>query len=167
MLGLIQLVRKPVHDAPIPRLWLVFFSEGDAPAWWKVFFARGWRHVQAAAWYAEQERWVWYNPTWRGTVIELYRADEFDGRLGQLATDATAVLRVRSGFARSSAPAAWHCVGAVKALLGLKTCALGPKALHDHLLGIGAETVEVPGGRDIQQRSSAATGREPGRQAAA
>lgn len=156
MLGLVQVTRKPVDDTPLPRLWLVFFSDGEGTAWWSRLLRPGFRHVEAAAWFAEQERWVWINPTWRGTAVTLYREREFDARLGHLVTQAAAVLRARSRFARGTTPAAWHCVGAIKALLGLKSCALTPYGLFRHLLDDGAEPVEVPGGKPIQTATTAA-----------
>lgn len=127
-----------------PRLWLVFFGNNDGCAWWARLLRPGFRHVSAACFYADQERWVYYNPLRTGTAIEIYTGDEFDARLGILIAESTAVLRVVSRFERRATPAAWHCVGAIKALLGVRSCALGPKGLHDHLRAIGAEVVEVP-----------------------
>jgi hypothetical protein len=136
-----QLERLPEGS---PRLWLVFFGNNDGCAWWARLCRPGFRHVSAAAYYADRERWVYFNPARRGTVIEIYEGDEFDVRLGYLMQESAAVLRVQSRFGRTSTPALWHCVGAIKALLGVRSCALCPKGLHDHLRAIGAEPVEVP-----------------------
>lgn len=150
MLSLTKLRPKISPGAePTPRLWIVFFSDGDAPAWWVRFLKPGFRHVSAAAYYPEQYRWVYFNPTWRGTVIEVYANDEFDARLGQMAMMSGAVLRFRSRYDRSRPPALWYCVGAVKALLGLRSCALVPTQMHRHLLAHGAEPVEVPSGHAV------------------
>jgi hypothetical protein len=158
---MIQLVpKRSISDTPLPRLWLVFFGEAASPAWWRLLLKPGFRHVSAAAWYDEQQRWVWFNPTWRGTVIELYGPNEFDARMGQLASDATAVLRVRSRFGRGGAPAASHCVGAIKGLLGVRSCALTPRQLFRHLLANEAEMVEVPRGRAVHQAGSPERGSE-------
>lgn len=127
-----------------PRMWLVFFGEAEGTAWWARFCRPGFRHVSAAAYYADQMRWVYYNPSRSGTVIELYSGGEFDERLGHLTMTSAAVLRVRSRFERRCTPVLWHCVGAVKALLGVRSCALGPWQLYRHLVANGAEIVEVP-----------------------
>lgn len=158
---MIRLVpKRPVGDEPLPRLWLVFFGEAVTPAWWRFLLKPGFRHVSAAAWYDDQQRWVWFNPTWRGTVIELYAPSEFDARLGQLAGTSSAILRVRSRFDRGGAPAASHCVGAVKALLGIRSRALRPYALFRHLLDNAAEIVEVPGVGTVWQAGRTERGSE-------
>jgi hypothetical protein len=141
---------------PVRRLWLVFFADSDHPLTWPL--RRGWRHVSAASWYADQQRWVHVNPTAKGLHVEVYGETEFDGRLGQLATDATLVLRIPSSPAHNVTPllSAW-CVGIIKALLGIRSCALSPWRLSRHLLARGAERVEIPG-PDVQG-TEAATGR--------
>jgi hypothetical protein len=143
--SLVRLVPRPRADIPIDRLWLVFFGEAEGAPWWSRLCAPGYRHVAAAAWFADQERWVYFNPTRRGTVILLYREDEFGGRFTQLMNDSSCVLRVRSTLARGATPFGWWCTGAIKALLGLRSRALSPRQLRDHLLRHGAEVVEMPG----------------------
>lgn len=127
-----------------PRLWLVFFGDADGTAWWAGLCRPGFRHVSAAAYYADRGRWVYYNPARTGTVIEIYDGDEFDERMGLLMHTSAAVLRVQSRFGRRSTPAVWHCVGAVKALLGIRSMCVGPYGLYRHLRANGAEPVEVP-----------------------
>lgn len=126
---------------PMPprRLFLVFFGDAATPVWWSRLFRRGFRHVSAAAWYADQERWVYVNPTRRGTVVEVWRSDEFDGRLAQLAEASTAALRFGQQYGRGMTPWAFHCVGAVKAILGVRCLALSPYGLYRALLARGAE----------------------------
>jgi hypothetical protein len=144
--SLVQLVPKRNPDIVIDRLWLVFFSEAKDEPWWARWFTPpGYRHVAACAWFADQQRWVYYNPTRTGTVILLYRDDEFGGRFQQLLDSSTLVLRVRSTMSRSSTPFGWWCTGAVKALLGCRSRALAPRALARHLLRHGAEVVSMPG----------------------
>lgn len=152
MLGIVQIERKVWRPerVPIARLWLVFFSDGESPAWWHRFLRPGFRHVIAVAWFGEQKRWVYFNPSWKGAVLELYRQDEFDIRFGHLMRTSSAVLRVRSGFDRNGMPAAAYCVGAIKALLGLHCRALLPHGLYRHLLANGAEIVEAESGAAIQ-----------------
>ncbi|MCK1585477.1 hypothetical protein IVB03_39475 [Bradyrhizobium sp. 168] len=144
-MSIVRLVERPKADIPIDRLWLVFFGEVDGSPWWARLLAPGCRHVAACAWFAEQERWVYFNPTRRGTVILLYREDEFGGRFTQLMNSSSCVLRVRSTLSRSATPFGWWCTGAVKALLGVKARALAPRGLRDHLLRRGAEVVKMPG----------------------
>lgn len=159
------MVTRLVADRPklsegSPRLWLVFFSDCRS-AWWARLCRPGFRHVSAAAFYADRQTWVYYDPAARGTWIEIYDADEFGGRLAALMGGATAVLRVQSRFERRATPVLWHCVGAVKALLGVRSCALGPWGLYLHLRAIGAEAVEVPS-RVISRIDAAAAAGRPG-----
>lgn len=142
---IVRLVQKPNPDIVIDRLWLVFFGEAEGSPWWSRFLPAGYRHVAAAAWFAEQERWVYYDPTRRGTVILVYRDEEFGGRLQRLIDDSALILRVRASQSRASTPFGWWCTGAVKALLGVKARALSPKSLANHLLRHGAEVVVMPG----------------------
>lgn len=141
---IVRLVQRP-DPVVIDRLWLVFFGEAEERPWWSWFLPAGYRHVAACAWFAEQERWVYFNPTRRGIVILVCREDEFGGRFQQLVDSSACVLRVRSQLARSSTPFGWWCTGAIKALLGVRSRALSPRALRDHLLRHGAEVVHMPG----------------------
>lgn len=146
MLGLVQLVPKRDPNIPIDRLWLIFFGNGEPKheTWWSRWLTPGFHHVSACAWFADQERWVYYNPTRTGTVVLLYRADEFGPRFQQMLDSSSAVLRVRGTHRRTTTPFGWWCTGAIKALLGCKSRALGPRGLYLHLLRHGAETVTVP-----------------------
>lgn len=146
-LGLVQLVpsnRTEKINTAMPRLWLVFFSDTDGAWWWTRFFRPGFRHVCAASWFAGTERWVYFNPTRAGTVIDVLTDAEFGPRFQQLVNDSSAILSVRSAFARGSTPAACFCVGSIKALLGLRSRALSPLQLFRHLLATGAETISRP-----------------------
>jgi hypothetical protein len=145
MLGLIQIVPRPRADIPVDRLWLVFFGEAEGAPWWSRFLAPGYRHVTACAWFDDQQRWVYFNPTRRGTVILLYREDEFGGRFTQLMNSSSCVLRVVARQSRSTTPFGWWCTGSIKALLGVGSRALSPRALCRHLLRHGAEVVHMPG----------------------
>jgi hypothetical protein len=129
------------------RLWLVFFTEPDSPAWWARALRPGFRHCFAVSYYADQERWVEFNPSRTGTVIRLWHKDEFGPRLGQLLEGSTAVLRVASRADRCNAPPMAWCVGEVKALLGIRCAALTPWGLYHALLARGAEVVGDGAGR--------------------
>lgn len=174
-LGLVQIVaKKTVPADPLPRLWLIFFSDADAGAWWAWLFRPGFRHVTAAAWFAGAERWVYYNPTRRGTIIDVATDAEFGPRFQQLVQDSAAILRVRSGYDRGNAPAVTYCVGSIKALLGIRSCALGPWGLYRHLLANGAELVQRPSEDSLVKFAASACptggsvdhGAAPGRSAA-
>jgi hypothetical protein len=145
MLGLIKLVPRRDPDLVIDRLWLVFFGEAKDEPWWARWFTpKGYRHVAACAWFDDQQRWVYYNPTRRGTVILLYREDEFGGRFQQLMDTSALVLRVRSSLTRDATPFGWWCTGAVKALLGVGGFAVTPFGLARYLQDHGAEAVLQP-----------------------
>ena len=145
MLGLMQLVPRRDPNVVIDRLWLVFFTDGETEPWWAQWFtAPGYRHVAACAWFADQERWVYFNPTRRGTVILLYRDEEFGGRFQQLLDSSALVLRVRSTMARKATPFGWWCTGSIKALLGVRGFAVSPRGLARYLQDHGAEAVLVP-----------------------
>lgn len=144
-LGLVQLVPVvPQSTTPLPRLWLIFFGDADRAWWWTRLFRPGFRHVSAAAWFADTERWVYFNPTGPGTVIQVATDAEFGPRFQQLVQDSTAILRMPSRHSRGMCPAAFFCVGAIKALLGVKSRALTPFGLFRHLVAEGAEIVERP-----------------------
>lgn len=123
------------------RLWLVFFADPRGVAWWCRILRPGWRHCYAASFYNDRQMWVVFNPTRRGTVIELWPRDEFGPRLEQFLEESSAVLRVASRHDRGHQPAAPWCVGSVKALLGIRSAALTPWRLYHALLARGAEEV--------------------------
>jgi hypothetical protein len=129
------------HEAPRRRLWLIAFSEGTGRQWWKPLLKPGYRHVCAASYFADMERWLYIDPTYRGLEIEMWKPEDFGARLEQMARDSTLILRVPSATDRNMPPLSWFCVGAVKALLGLPTVAVTPWQLSRQLLGMGAETV--------------------------
>jgi hypothetical protein len=142
------------------RLWLVFFGDGHLAPWWAWALRPGFRHVCAASWFADQERWVFVNPCRTGTVIEVMRSDEFGPRFSQLMTDSAAVLRVPARAARRATPRSFHCVGAMKALLGIRSRALLPHGLYvDLRRNHGAEIVDG--------QHAEAAGRGPGSEAPA
>lgn len=131
-------------DKPPARLWLLFFCDPRGVAWWCRILRPGFRHCVAASWYADTERWVVFNPTRCGTVIEVWTAEQFPARLDQYLAESSAVLRVASRHDRRAAPAMAWCVGQVKALLGVRSAALTPWRLYRALLARGAEPVIVP-----------------------
>lgn len=140
------------------RLWLVFFGPGEPPIrWWQWFFDPGYQHVSSLSYFADAARWVYYDPGFDVTAIELWKNEDVGQRLGQLLHDSTAILRIPSGRARRMTPASFYCVGAMKALLGVRSRALSPKALMRDLLRQGAELVEMDYGKPIQSSETAKT----------
>src|SRR5687768_14761501 len=94
---------------------------------------------------AERELWMVVNPDRTGMDVAAVRGEEADRCLDLLAGQASHILRVPvRRDQRSISPAVFSCVGAIKALLGIRCGALGPRALFRHLLATGAEPVEVP-----------------------
>lgn len=138
---MIRLVRKVPRLAPIPRLWIVFFSDASG-RWWTKAFRPGFRHVFAAAWFADQERWVVFDPLRHGLVLQVLRGDEFN--YGALLAASHTAVRINARFERLAIPPVFYCVGAVKALLGLRSAAVTPYGLYRALRRIGAEIVERP-----------------------
>lgn len=157
MPGLVQLVPRPRADIPVDRLWLVFFGEAEGAPWWSGFLAPGYRHVAACAWYDDQQRWVYFNPTRKGTVILLYREEEFGGRLTQLMNSSSLVLRVVAKQSRTATPFGWWCTGSIKALLGVGGPAITPFGLARYLGHHGAVAVLQPcvGGAETSPPPSA------------
>ena len=127
---------------PLLRTWLVFFGAPKGQYWWARFLRPGFRHVSAAAWFDLEQRWVYYNPARPGTTILIFTADEWGRVFGPPLEESTACVRIRGAYDRTSTPATWYCVGAMKALLGLRSSALSPHALYLDLLRRGGEAVE-------------------------
>jgi hypothetical protein len=57
---------------PKRRLWLLFFRESSSVPFWRRGLRRGFRHVIAAAFYADKGQWIVFDPSSRGTAIEVY-----------------------------------------------------------------------------------------------
>lgn len=123
------------------RLWLVFFGDTPRRAWWANALRPGFRHVWAASWYADQARWVYFNPAIDGTTIMLFTADEWPVKLASLLEHSSVALRMASRRDRLRTSTLPWCVGAIKALLGIHVFALTPYRLHLALLACGAEIV--------------------------
>lgn len=135
----------------MPRLWLVFFGQCRATAWWARVFRPGWRHVAAAAYFPSADRWLYVDPVAPGLSIEIATPDDFHARYQDLMTCSTAVLRFASQHERGAMPATFYCVGAIKAVLGIRSRALSPRALYDDLVARGAEIRKAPGEVPIVQ----------------
>jgi hypothetical protein len=142
--SIVKLVPRRDPNIVIDRLWLLFFGEANGEPWWSRFLSPGYRHVTACAWFDDQQRWVYFNPARTGTVILLYREDEFGGRLTQLMRDSTLVLRVVATQSRRATPFGWWCTGSIKALMGQRCRAITPYGLSRYLIHRGAEVVPHP-----------------------
>lgn len=153
-----------VAEQPIRRMWLIFFGN-SVPTFWSRMLRPGFRHVCAAAYFDDQERWVYVDACRAGTVVEVLRPDEFGPRFQQLLCDSHAVLRIGAQFGRTRAPVSFFCVGGIKGLLGVRCWAATPYGLFQALLALGAEKVEPPHVVAIQQ-SERASGRSRDEEAA-
>lgn len=127
------------HNSPV-RLWTVFFGD-SVPTFWSRMLRPGFRHVAAASYFADQERWVYVDPCRSGTVVEVLRPDEFATRFQHLMANSSHVLSFAARRERRRTAAVWFCVGAVKALLGINSQAVTPYGLYGDLLLAGAECV--------------------------
>ena len=132
------------------RMWLIFFWD-CGPAWWARVLPPGWRHVTAVAYFKDAERWVYFNPASPGLVLDVQEGEAFHARYEHLMREATAVLRFASQHDRGAMPATFFCVGAIKALLGLRSRALSPAGLYRDLRASGAEIVKAPGEVVLEQ----------------
>lgn len=125
----------------------MFFGPAP-PGWWSRLLHPRFQHVCAAGCDAETQCWVFYDPERTGTQIEVvpYENEALaDARLGAWAQACDPhVLRVTARSERSLCPPAFGCVGAIKALLGVRCWAAFPRGLYRYLLAHGAEVVEVP-----------------------
>jgi hypothetical protein len=126
------------------RLWILFFCDTPRRAWWANLLRPGFRHIAALSWYADQQRWVYFDPALRGTTIALFDHEMGKVAIEQLLARSSAVLRVASRHGRGAAPAFPWCVGAMKSLLGVRSPALTPWQLYWDLRDLGAEVVQAP-----------------------
>ena len=132
-------------NEPLPRLWLLFFGDDPHASWWSTLLRPGFRHIRAAAWYAQQERWVYFNPTPRGAILDLYREDEFTPYFDEMVRESTLVLRVASAHDLRLTPRVTYCVSALKAMLGLRSIAMTPYGFARSLVSKGAEVMKPEG----------------------
>lgn len=128
----------------VERLWIVFFRD-RSPYWWiDRLLAPGFRHVSAIAYYPSAQRWVAYDPTFRSTAILVLDDVYAEALMAQWSHEAGAIVRMPSCAGRPMCPPFFGCVGAIKALLGIRSGALFPRTLHRHLLARGAEPLPLP-----------------------
>lgn len=126
------------------RLWIVCFGPGDDCGWIvRNVLTRPWQHVVACAWYPEHERWVYFNPGRHGTAVQLYTDKDFGRRFELVLNNATRVVEIASAFERNYVPPFFSCLGAIKALLGLRSWAPTPYLFYRELLRRGALELEV------------------------
>lgn len=128
-------------NEPPRRLWLVFFGEAEG-AWWTRLLKPGFRHVCAAAWYADRRHWVYFDPAMPGTSIRLLTEDEWNGPFATLLAS-TRIVRFKGRYDRRRPPARWWCVGAIKSLLGIESRAFTPYQLYRDLLRQGGEEASL------------------------
>lgn len=149
------IIRKAAEPPAVDlmRSWNVFFSDGDHPGLWRHLTRPGFRHVEAAAYFADQDRWVFVLPARLRLGVFVLRPEEAEGLYSMLWTRAAAVLRVEGSNDRWAMPIGAGCVGTVKALLGVRSRAFSPYQLFRHLLREGAEILH---GQDVDTAAAAA-----------
>jgi len=138
---MIRLVPKPAVTE-----WMVFFCDAGRYAWWDIFTRRGFRHVAAAACDPGKRVWIMFDPTRAGIRFDVYGWDDpsVDERLGEwLHWSDGRYLRVKTGGQRKRQPLFFGCIGALKALLGVRCGAFTPYGVFKHLIAQGAEIVHV------------------------
>lgn len=129
----------------VKRLWLVSFHDAKDRRPWTRLFKPGFGHCCALSYFADQERWVYFNPTRHGSTIALFRREEFGSRLDDLVGQSSGFLRFGQRYQRRDQPAVFYCVGAMKALLGIESRAWTPWQLYWDMVEMGAEVVKGPG----------------------
>lgn len=123
--------------------WVIFIDGGERLRWWDLFTRPGFRHVAAVGYDSELKVWVIYDPLAPATRLEVVPdGPHIDGLLGELVSGGK-VLRVIPKACRRIAPPMFGCVGAIKALLGIRGGALVPHGLYRQLLRDGAEVVRL------------------------
>jgi hypothetical protein len=129
----------------VVRAWLVFFGPAP-PGWWSLLCRKPFQHVAAIGYDPDLDVWLSFDPRRDRLILEVLRpGPEIDRRLGEFAhTCDPHVLRFTPRNDRRMSPAFFSCVGAVKALLGIRSCALVPAQLYRDLVRNGAEIVDVP-----------------------
>jgi hypothetical protein len=132
------------EDTDIDREWLIFFGDGPRAAWWDCLTKPGFRHVCAASYYASIGAWVFYDVSRKGTDIRVIPEEKAGPFFAAWVHVSAAILRMRSRKDRTAVPSFFYCVGAMKALLGIRSSALLPEGLFHDLLRKGAEIVEIP-----------------------
>jgi hypothetical protein len=126
------------------KAWHVFFGPATRP--WQYLMRRGFGHVLAAGYDPDHRMWIFFDPSRTGTMIqvmpegpacaELYDTWVFGCR--------PHILRIVARSDRWICPPAFSCVGAIKALLGIRSRALLPFGLYRDLVARGAEKLYPP-----------------------
>ena len=125
-----------------PDYWYVAFVKRNRTHWIDWLLPAGFRHVFAMGYVIETGYWLVYDVRLDATNIDVLEGQALDQLLAWcwqegIVLRADCVPRspqkhLRFGF--------W-CVPAIKHLLGLKSCALTPRALYRHLVKIGCERI--------------------------
>ncbi len=123
--------------------WLVCFLDNDLPRrWWDVWTSPGFRHILAFGWDIDGQRWVVVDPSTSHMAFHLFEPGDpqVGGYMGA-AIERWTCVRFEPRQERGLAPFAFGCVGAIKALLGVRCWAQRPRAFYRWLLANGGERV--------------------------
>jgi hypothetical protein len=125
--------------------WLVCFSGGPPHRWWRFVTRPGFRHVLIAGCDAEHRTWTFLDPDQRDISILSVPYGETAARiLDGILAQCPNVLRYRPVRRDPPFPVTIGCVGAIKAVLGIRCGALGARGLYGELRRRGADVVSRP-----------------------
>ena len=117
--------------------WYAAFFDPLERHWWSRLCRPGFRHVAAFVYCPEQACWVVYDVTLRRTWVQLLTSEQMDAWVANLPAHRR-ILRMRARNDGGGWRAGFWCSPAVAHLLGVRTRALRPEALHRDLVALGA-----------------------------
>lgn len=122
--------------------WLVAFVKRGRDHWIDWFLPSGFRHVFAFGYVPEADVWLLYDVQFARTQVKVI-PDELVGSHIEYAWEEGALIKVPHIKAAAPPLLRWGfwCVPAIKHLIGVRSSALTPKGLYDHLVKIGCEQI--------------------------
>ena len=152
---------------PAIAVWNVVFLDVPRSSWWDWFTSDGWRHCCAFGYSVTGECWVIYDVADKTSRISIVDDYWFDRWVGVRRNRITSIIQIetKEGGDERARLGLW-CVTAIKHLVGLRSGALRPKALHRDLLRHGGKPafediygrqVESPSRRSRNKSASASS----------
>lgn len=117
--------------------WYIGFTAGPRKRWFDIFSHKEFRHVLALHFDPVCGVWIYFDVAVNGTFIRVFPAGA--GEISCVIAQTARWLKVE--VAQAVYPVGlwrFYCVPAVKSLLGVRSCALRPKALYRDLVKAGA-----------------------------
>lgn len=117
--------------------WYIGFTSRPRQHWFDLFTHRDYRHVVALRFDPVCGVWIYYDVAVNGTVLQVY--PQGSKIISAVIAEVPRWLAI-DGQAGNYRFGLWrlYCVPAVKSLIGLRSCALRPKALYRDLVKAGA-----------------------------